>query len=112
MMNKLWTTSRALAICAALTAMIAGCVQAPTERQSISDLRPQISFKAADDRALSARVQLDGLDAGSVSDYVDGVSAMRIRPGTHTIRVIYGAEALLEEKFYLGDGANRAFIVR
>lgn len=102
----------ALTACVMATMVTSGCVQAPTEKQSISDLRPQISFKVGDDRMQVARVQLDGLDMGTVSDYVDGVAAMRILPGTHTIRVIYGSNVVLEEKFYLGDGANRAFIVR
>lgn len=91
---------------------LSGCVQIPTEKQSISDLRPQISFKVSDDRLLTARVQLDGLDAGQISDYVDGVSSMRIRPGTHIVRVTFNNTVLLEEKFYLGDGVNRAFVVR
>lgn len=89
-----------------------GCVQMPTEKQSISDLRPQISFKVADERLLTARVQLDGLDAGQVSDYIDGVSSMRIRPGTHIVRVTLNNSVLLEEKFYLGDGVNRTFVIR
>jgi hypothetical protein len=91
---------------------ISGCVQLPTEKQSISDLRPQISFKVGDERLLAARVQLDGLESGPVSDYIDGISSMRIRPGTHLVRVTLGGSVLLEEKFYLGDGVNRTFIVR
>ncbi len=105
-----------VAIWSAMAALImlgaTGCVQVPTEKQSISDLRPQISFKVLDDRLLAARVQLDGLDVGQVSDYVDGVAGMRIRAGTHIIRVNFGSEILLEEKFYLADGVNRSFVVR
>jgi hypothetical protein len=37
---------------------------------------------------------------------------VRILPGTHVLRVVLGAELVLEEKFYLGDGVNRAFIVK
>lgn len=92
-------------------ACVAGCVQVPTEKQSISDLRPQISFSVSE-ALWAARVQLDGLDSGSVSDYLEGAAAMRIRPGTHVVQVIYGGQILLEEKIYLGDGANRTFIVR
>ena len=101
-----------LAIFVTATLVPSGCVQVPTEKQSISDLRPQISFKTDGERLLTARIQLDGLDVGMVSEYLDGTAAMRIRPGTHIIRIIYGPDVLLEEKFYLGDGVNRAFIVR
>jgi len=110
MKKAAWAFSLTIGILALVS--VSACVQIPTEKQSISDLRPQISFKVSGEQLLAARVELDGLDAGPVSDYIDGVSAMRIRPGTHSIRVTYGSSILLEEKFYLGDGVNRAFIVR
>lgn len=34
--------------------VVGGCTQMPTEKQSITDMRPQISFKAVDDRLHSA----------------------------------------------------------
>lgn len=89
-----------------------GCTQMPTEKQSISDLRPQISFKVGDDRALYARVFVDGLDMGTVGDYAEGSAALRILPGNHVLRVALENQILLEEKFYLGDGVNRTFIVK
>jgi hypothetical protein len=110
MKKSAWAFSLMISVLAVFS--LSGCVQMPTEKQSISDLRPQISFKVSDERLLTARVQLDGLDAGQVSDYIDGVSSMRIRPGTHIVRVTFNNTVLLEEKFYLGDGVNRAFIVR
>lgn len=112
MMKAFKTIPLVLAACVMATVVISGCVQVPTEKQSISDLRPQISFKVGTEQLQAARVQLDGLDMGAVSDYVDGVATMRILPGTHMLRVVYGSTVVLEEKFYLGDGANRAFIVR
>lgn len=112
-MKNFKTSPLLLVFCMSAAGLIGtGCVNTPTEKQSISDLRPQISFKVADDRMLSAHIQLDGLDAGMVADYVDGASAMRIRPGTHLLRIVSGSEVVLEERFYLGDGVNRAFIVR
>jgi hypothetical protein len=103
----------ALAAFALGGAMLAGgCTQMPTEKQSISDLRPMISFKPGSDRVGAARVFVDGLDLGAVADYVEGSAAVRILPGTHVLRVVLGTELVLEEKFYLGDGVNRAFIVK
>ena len=89
-----------------------GCTQMPTEKQSISDMRPQISFKVSDDRANSARVILDGLDIGAVGDYVEGSAALRILSGTHLLRVALGNQIIFEEKFYVGDGVNRTFVVK
>jgi hypothetical protein len=89
-----------------------GCTQMPTEKQGMSDLRPQIAFKVAGDRAHSARILLDGLDVGMPDDYLEGVAAVRILPGTHTLRVVSGNAVLLDEQFYIGDGVNRTFIVK
>lgn len=92
--------------------IVAGCTQMPTEKQSISDMRPQISFKAADVQVRSARVVLDGLEMGVVGDYVEGSTSLRILPGTHILQVVMGNQVVLDEKFYVGDGTNRTFIVK
>lgn len=94
-------------------ALLAGaCTQMPTEKRSVSDLRPQISFRADGERAQSARVFVDGLDMGLVSEYLEGQAALRVLSGTHKISVGVGGSVLLEEKTYLGDGVNRSFIVK
>ncbi|MGH6803059.1 MAG: hypothetical protein ACREC3_06800 [Methyloceanibacter sp.] len=89
-----------------------GCVQMPTEKQSVSDMRPQIAFKAEGERARGARVFVDGLDMGVVADYIDGMAAVRVLSGTHSLQVRSGGDVLLDEKVYLGDGVSRTFIVR
>ena len=91
---------------------IYGCTQMPTEKQSVSDMRPQISFKAADTQHHSARVFVDGLDMGALSTYLEGIAALRIVSGTHQVRVMHGSQVLLDEKFYAGDGVNRTFIIQ
>jgi hypothetical protein len=92
----------------------AGCVQYPTERTSVSDMRPQLSFRidGSSTRLLDARVFIDGLDSGRVGDFIDGRSALRVLPGTHVIRVVSGSEVLLDERFYVGDGVSRYFTVK
>ncbi len=93
---------------------LTGCVQMPTERQGVVDLRPQISFRfnPADVRMNDARVFVDGLDSGRMGDYLDGQGSLRILPGTHSIRIVSGSEVLLEERAYVGDGVSRPFIVK
>ena len=92
----------------------AGCVQYPTERQSVVDLRPQISFRfdMADARMTSARVLVNGLDAGRLLDFADGRGALRVLAGSQVVRVVSGTEILLDERVYLGDGVARPFIVK
>ena len=92
--------------------LVLGCTQMPTEKQSVSDMRPQISFKASNAQMYEARVVIDGLDMGNIGLYLDGVSALRIVAGTHQLRVTQGTQVLLDEKFYVGDGVNRSFIIK
>lgn len=91
---------------------LTGCTQMPTEKRSVADIRPQIAFKIENDQLRDARVILDGADVGAAGDYVEGVSAVRILSGTHTLRVVLGSRVLVNERIYLGDGVNRTFIVK
>lgn len=110
---KLVRVSMTATLLASVPALgIIGCTQMPTEKQSVSDMRPQISFKTTDTQKHSARVFVDGLDMGSLGTYLDGVSALRIVSGTHQVRVMNGTQILLDEKFYAGDGVNRTFIIQ
>lgn len=109
---KLFAATFVVAGIMAIPLLTGGCVQMPTEKHSVSDMRPQIAFKAESEITRAARVIVDGLDMGKVSDYLDGVAAVRVLPGTHQLRVISGGQILLEEKVYLGDGVARTFIVK
>ena len=109
-MKKIITS---LCISAGLAGMLtlSACTQMPTEKQSISDIRPQISFKFSNERSRSARVILDGLDMGPVGKYLEGVASLRILSGTHLLNIVSGDQVIFQEKFYAGDGVNRTFIV-
>jgi hypothetical protein len=102
------------AIAAASLAAMAACTQMPTEKQSIVDLRPQITFRVdqTDTRLQSARVLVDGLEAGRLMDLLDGKGALRVLPGTHVVQVASDAGLIFEERAYLADGAVRPFIVK
>ena len=100
-------------VCAIASAtLVAACTQMPTEKQSVSDLRPQISFRAESEIANNSRIFVDGLDMGLVADFLEGKAALRVLSGTHKVAVVSGATFLLDEKVYLGDGVNRSFIVK
>jgi hypothetical protein len=92
--------------------LFTACTQMPTEKQGVSDIRPQISFTAANEQVKAATVLIDGLPMGSVGSYLEGTAALRIVPGTHVLRVVLGNQVLLEQKFYIGDGVNRSFPVQ
>lgn len=91
---------------------LSACVQMPTEKHGMSDLRAQIAFKPADERTRNATVLIDGLNMGPVANYLDGVASLRLLPGTHVLVVVSGAQVILEERFYAGDGVSRTFILQ
>jgi len=100
-------------LAATLLAAIVGCVQMPTEKQSVVDQRPQITFRINGDqqRIAGARVLVDELDMGPVQDFLDGQASLRVLPGTHVVKVQAGGAILLMERAYLGDGVVRPFTV-
>jgi hypothetical protein len=102
-----------LVLAAALLAGLGGCVNMPTEKQSVVDQRPQISFRIAGDakRLAGARVLVDELDMGELHQYLDGQSTLRILPGTHVVKVQSGPTVFLLERAYVGDGVVRPFVV-
>ena len=111
--TKLLRTTMAATLLAGLPVLgIYGCTQMPTEKQGVSDIRPQISFKTTDAQQHAARVIVDGLDMGSLGAYLEGIAALRIISGTHQVRVVLGNQVLLDEKFYAGDGVNRTFLIQ
>lgn len=110
-MKLLMRMLSAAALAVAMT-VVAGCVQMPTEKQGIADMRPSISFRTLAPASADARVLVDEVEAGRVGDYLEGKAALRLLPGTHLLRVVRGDEVLLNEKVYLGDGVNRVFIVK
>lgn len=109
--------ARQIILTAALVAALGGltaCVQMPTEKQSIIDQRPQISFRidGANPRLGDARVFVDDLEVGRVGDYEDGKASLRLVPGTHVITVQQDNRVLMSERTYLADGAVRPFQVK
>lgn len=90
--------------------LMTACVQMPTEKQSVIDSRPQISF-AATRGQYNARVLIDNAELGRVGDFIEGVAALRIIPGTHVVKVILHDAVLLEERFYVADGVSRTFVL-
>ncbi|MDB5749408.1 MAG: hypothetical protein JWP72_4256 [Massilia sp.] len=87
---------------------LAACVSYPTEKQSVVDARPQISFRVASGAA-DARVLVDGLDMGRAGDFAEGTAALRVLPGTHQLTVQDGQQVYVSEKFYVADGVSRTF---
>jgi hypothetical protein len=102
---------RRLAFCAVL--VTAGCIQLPTEKQEVVDLRPQVSFTMADpgDHPGAYRVFVDGLDMGNAESYIAGRSALKVLSGTHLLKVERDGRTTFEERMYLGDGATRTVLL-
>lgn len=95
-----------------LILLATACTQLPTEKQGVTDMRPQLSFKIMDDGLRGATVFVDGLAMGSVGEFSEGVAALRVLSGSHQIRVDLNGRVLVDEKLYVGDGVHRTILVR
>lgn len=104
---------RAIAPIALLLLVATACIQLPTEKQEVADLRPQFSFSLADpnDDAAQYRVFVDGLDMGLASSYAAGKNALKVLSGTHMVKVETKGRVVLQERIYLGDGATRTILI-
>ena len=111
-MIKKAATTASLCAAALVVVVSSGCVQAPTEKQSVVDTRPSLTFRAESGRAEDARIFVDNLEMGNVDEYLEGEGALRVLPGTHLVRIVAGKDVLLEEKLYLSDGVNRTLLVK
>lgn len=92
--------------------VLVGCVQMPTEKQQVVELRPQISFRFEDERLGAAHVRVDGLSMGTAGQFQAGKAALAIEPGTHQLVVDVNGNVLLNTRFYVGDGVNKTFDLR
>jgi len=113
-MNNLdkFTGSVLVAFSLSLAALGTGCTQMPTEKQGVADVRPQLSFQLADPVMGAAQVVVDGLAMGEAGRYVAGVASLRVLPGTHDLQVTMGGRSVLSERFYVGDGVNKTFVLK
>lgn len=109
-----FSSTSKFALISLISAISTACVQMPTEKQSVSDLRPQISFKvnSSDQRVTTARVLIDNMDVGTVQEYLEGTNTLKLQSGTHQLRILQGNQILHDERFYAGDGVNKSFIVK
>ena len=94
-----------------INTFVSGCTQWPTDKQSIVDMRPGISFKAQNLELLNGRVILDNLDMGMASDYQEGSAMMRILPGPHLLVISLNGQKIFEEKIFASDGVNQTFLI-
>ena len=94
-----------------INACVSGCTQWPTEKQSILDMRPGISFKAQNPELLNGKVILDNLDMGMARDYQEGSAMLRILPGPHLLVISLNGQKIFEEKIFASDGVYQTFLI-
>ena len=96
-----------------LALLTTACIQLPTEKQAVADMRPQVSFALADpnDDPAQYRVSVDGLDMDPASSYAAGRNTLRVLSGTHVVKVEGRGKVVVHERIYLGDGATRTILI-
>ena len=92
--------------------LLTACVQMPTEKSVVLDMRPQLSFYLSSEGLRTARVLVDDLDLGAVGDYQTGQATLRILSGTHRVQVMLDGQMRFDEKIYVGDGVQRNLLIQ
>ncbi len=110
-MPKRWiyTAITGMAITATL---LSACTQMPTEKQGVTDMRPQIAFRYERPEMAQAKVSVNGINMGSVATYRDSVASLKLVPGTHHLQVTLTGTLVLDERFYIADGVNKTFVLK
>lgn len=94
------------------TAFLGACTQMPTEKQSVADIRPQISFRIERQDLARAQVRVNGLNMGLAGDYPSDRAALRLIAGTHQLQVLWQNQIVLDERFYVADGVSKTFVLK
>lgn len=77
-----------------------------TETAQVLDDRPRVSF-AYQQTSPQARVYVDGIDSGAVSQFKDNEAALRVLAGTHVIGIFERGHMIYEQKLYVADGVTQ-----
>lgn len=102
-----------LALITAISLLLLGCVRTPTQDTKIVDDRPRVSFDTSElqQTADDYRLRVDGIDYGSVAQYLRDKNALPLLSGQHLIEVLRGSEVVFEKKLYLGENSSRVITV-
>ena len=95
-----------------VSVVLSACIQFPTEKQEVVDLRPHLSFSLPEgfDPA-GHRLIIDNLDMGLLANYLAGQQTLRVLPGMHVVRIELRGKTVFLETVFLGDGATRTLKV-
>lgn len=100
---------RQLTLVIAVALLLLGCVRTPTQETHVVDDRPRISFdvSALEQKPRSYHVRVDGVDFGSIDQYLSGKNALPLLPGKHTVEVLLKGNVIFTQKVYLGENSAR-----
>lgn len=93
--------------------LLLGCVQTPTHETTVVDDRPRVSFdvSALEQKPGAYYVRIDGIDFGSVEQYLRDKNALPLLPGQHTVEVLLEGNVVFSKKIYLGEKSVRVIKV-
>lgn len=101
-----------------LTAMVfllvlAACVQKPTQSTEVVDDRPRVAFDAGalPDRARRYEVVIDGINYGSMEQFLVNQNALRVIEGPHQIVVVKDGQVVFQQDVVLGANSTRVIKV-
>ncbi len=92
-----------------LALVLSACTRWPTETTQVVDDRPRVAFETQNlsGRASAYQLVIDGIDYGSLDQYLAGKNALRIVSGPHRIEVQKNGETVFTENVVLGENTTR-----
>ncbi|HEY7774672.1 MAG TPA: hypothetical protein VIC26_15920 [Marinagarivorans sp.] len=86
-----------------------GCVNNPVSTTEVIDDRPRLTFDASALGKELSRYQLviDGVNYGSITQYLKDESSLRIVPGNHVVDVQLDGQSIFSKTVYLGENTTR-----
>lgn len=93
--------------------MVVGCVRTPTQEVKVVDDRPRVSFDVSvlEKNPSEYQVRVDGIDFGTIDQYLQGQHTLPLLAGQHTIEVVLNNNVVFNKKVYLGENSTRVIKV-
>ena len=92
-----------IALALIVAATLSGCAY-PAKQVSTVDDRPGIYVAGAPSEAV---LFVDGIEMGRAAAFDGNPKILLLEPGTHRLKIIHGADVLLSQDVFLGEGTRR-----
>lgn len=93
--------------------LLSGCVNKPVSTTEVVDDRPRLTLdtSALGKQVAQYQLLIDGVNYGSVTQYLKDESTLRVVPGKHVVEVVLEGQRIFSQDVYLGENTTRTIKV-